>query len=39
MRMLDDNDKVQLRAYAFDMGSELAVQLVDKAFFASPLPA
>ena len=39
MRMLDDNDKVQLRAYAFDMGSELAVQLVDKAFSSSPLPA
>ena len=39
MKMLDDNDKVQLRAYAVEMGSELAVQLVDKAFFASPLPA
>ena len=39
MAILDENDKVQLRAYAVDMGSELAVQLVNKAFFASPLPA
>ena len=39
MKMLEENDKVQLRAYAVDMGSELALQLVDKAFLASPLPA
>ena len=39
MAMLDANDKVQLRANAADMGSELAVKLVDKAFFAPPLPA
>ena len=32
--------KAQLLAYAADMGSELAVQMmVNKAFYASPLPA
>ena len=39
MAMLDANDKAQLRAYAADVGSSMALGMVDKAFFASPLQA
>ena len=37
--ILDENDKVQLRAYAAAVGSLMALGMVDKAFPASPLPA
>ena len=37
--ILDENDKVQLRAYAATVGSSMALGMVDKAFFALPLPA
>ena len=39
MAMLDANDKAQLRAYAANVGSSMALGMVDKAFFALPLPA
>ena len=39
MKTLDDNDKVQLRAYAATVGSPMAKGMVDKAFPASPLSA
>ena len=39
MAMLDANDKAQLRAYAAEVGSSMALGMVDKAFFASPLQA
>ena len=39
MAMLGGDDKAQLRANAADMGSELAVRMVNKAFYASTMPA
>ena len=36
MRILDDNDKVQLRAHEATVGSPMAMGMVDKAFPASP---